>query len=118
MDGRDIPIPMGRPESETISTMNAVGIIIWLTRLLWSNGKAVITDRSFCVLRGILEMRKRGIYGSALIKIDAIGLGGFTETVLTSTPVKKMLVMLDVLVVNGMGQSLIIWLRSNLIIIL
>ena len=36
-EGRDIPIPMGRPDLETISTMNAVGIIIWLTRLLWSN---------------------------------------------------------------------------------
>ena len=63
-------------------------------------------------------MRKRGVYESALIKIDAIGLGWFTETVLTSTPVEKILVLWDVLVVNGMGQSLIIWLRSNLIIIL
>ena len=38
-------------------------------------------------------------------KIFAIGLWGFTETVLVSTS-GKILVMWDVLVVNGMIQSL------------
>ena len=39
-----------------------------MNRALWSIGKAMITDSGFCVLRGILETRKRGIYGSVLIK--------------------------------------------------
>ena len=42
--------------------------MILLTRALWSTEKAVIMDSRLCVLKGILEMRKRGFYGSALIK--------------------------------------------------
>ena len=57
-------------------------------------------------------------YGSEFIKRDYIALQRFMEKVLTSTPVQKILVMWDVLVVNGMRQSSIILLRSNLIIIL
>ena len=37
----------------------------------------MIIDSGFCVFKGSLEMRKRGVYGSELIKIDAIGLGRF-----------------------------------------
>ena len=51
--------------------------------------------------------RKRGGYGSALIKIGAIGLGGFMEIPLTITSGEKILVMWDFLVVNGTRQSLI-----------
>ena len=67
-EGRDNPIPMGRPEFDTSPNINMVGLIIWLMRAMWSTGKAVIMDISYCVLKGILEIRKRGFYGSALIK--------------------------------------------------
>ena len=46
-------------------------------------------DSGSFVLKGLLEMNKKGIYGSALIKRGAIGLGGFMEMVLTSTSGKK-----------------------------
>ena len=36
-------------------------------------------DSGFFVIKGLLETRKRGVYGSALIKIDAIGLGGVMD---------------------------------------
>ena len=48
--------------------MKIVGIMLRLMRALWRTGKAVIMDSSFCVLKGLLEMRKRGFYGSVLIK--------------------------------------------------
>ena len=48
--------------------MKTAGLMLRLTRALWSNGRAVITDSGFCDLKGILEMRKRGFCGSALIK--------------------------------------------------
>ena len=55
-----------------------------------STGKAVIMDCSFCVLKGLLEMRKRGVYGGALIKNRGYFPGeGFVETVLTSTSAQK-----------------------------
>ena len=61
-------IPMGQPEFETSTNMKTVGLMRRLTRALWSTGKAVIMDSVFCVLKGLLEMRKRGVCGSALIK--------------------------------------------------
>ena len=48
--------------------MKTIGIMLRLTRALWSTGKAMIMDSCFCVLKGLLEMRKRGVYGSTLIK--------------------------------------------------
>ena len=53
----------------------------------------MVMDSDFCVLKGIFEIRKRGGYGSSLIKIGAIGQGRFTKTVLTSTPGRKILVV-------------------------
>ena len=51
VEGRDHPIPMGRPEFETSPNMKTVGVMLRLTRALWSTGKAVITDSGFCVLK-------------------------------------------------------------------
>ena len=67
-EGRDHLIPMGRPELETSPNMNTVGIMLRLTRVLWSTRKEVITEIRFCVLKGLLEMRKRRVYGSELIQ--------------------------------------------------
>ena len=39
-------------------------------------------NSGFCVLKGLLEMRKRGIDGSALIKRGTSGIREFVETVL------------------------------------
>ena len=35
---------------------------------LWETGKSVIMDSSFYVLRGLMGMFERGVYGSALVK--------------------------------------------------
>ena len=35
---------------------------------MWSTGKAVVMDVGLCVLKGLLEMSKRVVYGSVLIK--------------------------------------------------
>ena len=59
---------MGRPEFETSPNMKTARLVLLQTRAIWSTGKAVIMDSVFCVLKGILEMSKRGGYGSALIK--------------------------------------------------
>ena len=72
-----------------------------LTRALWSSGKAVVEDISFCVLKLLLEMRKKGFYGSVLIKRGDIGLLGFDEMPLLITSVRTILVMWDFLVMNG-----------------
>ena len=104
---RDHPISMGRTEFETIPNMKMVGLMIQLTRALWITWKEVIMDSGFCVLKVISEMRKRLVYVSALIKRGDICLGGFMEMASTLTSGQNILVMWDVLVVNGIIQSLI-----------
>ena len=59
---------MGIPKFETIPNVKTFGLIIRLTRVLWSAGKSVVLDIGVCVLKGLLEEKKRGVYGSALIK--------------------------------------------------
>jgi len=39
-----------------------------LSESLFHTSKAVVFDSGFCVLGGIIEMRKRGVFGQALIK--------------------------------------------------
>ena len=61
-------ITMGGADFNTSTNMQTFGIIIWLTRLLWSTGKAVIMDSGLCAIKGLLEMSNRGVYWFALIK--------------------------------------------------
>ena len=65
----------------------------------------MVMGSSFCVLKVIVEIRKRGVYGISLIKRNTIKLGRFMETVLTSDPVQNSLVMWNVLVVNVVLHS-------------
>ena len=106
VEGRDHPIPLGRPEFVTSLNMNTVGLMLWLTRELRSTGNAVIMDIGFYVLKVWLEMRRRGLYESEFIKRGNIVLRGFIDMALTITSGQKALVMWNILVVNGMRQSL------------
>ena len=53
VEGRDHLIPMGRSELKTNTNMNTLSLILQLTRLIWSTGKAVVMDWGFCVLKGL-----------------------------------------------------------------
>ena len=57
----DHPIPMGRPQLKTSPNINTVGLVLRLIRELWSTGKSVIMYSVFCVLKGLLEISKRGV---------------------------------------------------------
>ena len=80
---------MTRSDFNTSPNMNMVGLMIQLPIAICSTGKSVTMDRCVCVLTGIFQMRKRVLYGIALVKINAIGLGGFVDTLLVSNLVKK-----------------------------
>jgi hypothetical protein len=45
-----------------------VGLLLRLTRPIWNSGKVVILDSGFCVLKAIIELKKKGVFASALIK--------------------------------------------------
>ena len=38
------------------------------TKKLWGSGKKVITESGFCVLKILIGMFARGVYGSSLVK--------------------------------------------------
>ena len=44
------------------------GIILRLARELWITGKALAMGRGLWVIKELLEGRKKGFYGNALIK--------------------------------------------------
>ena len=82
-----------RPPFETSTYTKILGLMLRITRVLWGTGKAVIMYIDFCVLIGLLEIMKRGVYGRSLIKRGAIVLWRFMETVLNITLGQKILLM-------------------------
>ena len=45
-----------------------VGLLLRVLEPIFGKGMVVILDSGFCVLKGIVELKKRGVYASALIK--------------------------------------------------
>ena len=66
VEGRDRPCEHGRPEFDEIG--KTLGTILRCTRPIWNCAKVVIMDSSFCVPKGLVELRKKGVFGAALIK--------------------------------------------------
>ena len=65
VEGKDSPsqiIPKFSNEGKT------VGLLLHVLEPIFAKGMVVILDSGFCVLRGIIELKKRGVYASALIK--------------------------------------------------
>ena len=92
-------IPMGIPNFETSPYKKTTGIMLRLARALWITGKAVVMDRIFCVLKGLLEMRKRGVCVNASIKKIRYWPWGVHGDGINKYFSAKILVMWDV---NGM----------------
>lgn len=71
VEGRDFPTERERPEFDEEG--KTVGLLLRLTRPLWNQGKIVVLDSGFCVLKGIVELKKKGVFAAALIKNHDIG---------------------------------------------
>ena len=58
--------------SEIIPKFNnqgkTVGLLLRVLEPIFARGNVVILDSGICVLKGIVELKKRGVYASALIK--------------------------------------------------
>ena len=67
VEGDDHPREMGKPEYQELGGAT-VGLMLRMTRSIWHTGMCVVMDSGFCVLKGILEIAKKGVYGAALIK--------------------------------------------------
>ena len=96
----------------TSPNMKTVGLMLWLTRALWSTGKEVITDIGFRALKDYWKWERGKFMEAHRLKRGAIGPGGFMEMPLTINSCQKILVMWDVLVLNGTKKSLIYILKG------
>eukprot|EP00957_Ditylum_brightwellii_P112559 8580548-Ditylum_brightwellii.AAC.1 len=45
-----------------------MGLLLRLCQSIYSTGKVVILDSRFCILDAIINLRKMGVFASALIK--------------------------------------------------
>ena len=66
VEGRDLPCERGRPEFDDIG--NTVVTMLPYTRPIWNCAKVVIMDSGFYITKGLVELRKKGLFGAALIK--------------------------------------------------
>ena len=39
-----------------------IGTLLHLTKPVWGTGKLVVLDSDFCVLQGLVELKKKGVY--------------------------------------------------------
>ena len=65
VEGKDAPSQI-KPAYDDLG--KTVGLLLRLTEPIWNQGKVVILDSGFCVLQGILELAKKGVFAAALIK--------------------------------------------------
>ena len=65
VEGKDAPsqlVPKFNNQGKT------VGLLLRVLEPIFGKGHMVVLDSGFCVLKGIVELKKRGVYASALIK--------------------------------------------------
>ena len=65
VEGKDQPAQEKKEFSEHGKT---VGLLLRLTKPIWGTGSVVVLDSGFCVVKGIVALKKKGIFSAALIK--------------------------------------------------
>ncbi len=66
VEGKDRPAEMEAPEFDNKGM--TVGLLLCLLQPYFTSCQYVVLDSGFCVLKGIVELRKRGVFAGALIK--------------------------------------------------
>ena len=66
VEGKDRPHQLPCPQFDDLGS--TVGLLLRLLTPIFHLGFIVILDSGFCMLKGIIELRKNGVFASALIK--------------------------------------------------
>ena len=64
VEGKDRPPELSKPPKNKAT----VDLLLCMCSTIASTGKVVVLDSGFCVLKGIIELKKIGVYAGALIK--------------------------------------------------
>ena len=65
VEGRDLPCERGRPEFDDIG--KTVRTMLRCTRPIWNCANVVIMDSGFCVTKGLVDLRKKGVFEAEII---------------------------------------------------
>ena len=66
VEGKDYPPQLGQHQYENFGS--TVGLLLQMLSAIYHKGFVVILHSGFCILKGIIELRKKGVFASALIK--------------------------------------------------
>ena len=66
IEGKAHPLIDGPLEFEDLSGKN-VGLLLHMMKRYFSTGRCVILNYGFCVLKGLIQLRKKGIFACAII---------------------------------------------------
>jgi hypothetical protein len=66
VEGKDAPTPNTQPHSDKEG--ETVGLLLRLCQGIAGRGMVVILDSGFCVFQGLVELKKIGVFVSAVIK--------------------------------------------------
>jgi hypothetical protein len=66
VEGKDAPPQRGSPTFATLG--KTVGLMMRMCQSIFHSGKVVVLDSGFCVWKGIIELKKVGVFAHALIK--------------------------------------------------
>ena len=67
VEGTDYPQQLGIHQYNNLGS--TVGLLLHMLSPIYHKGFIVILNSGFCVLKGIIELRKKGVFASALIKM-------------------------------------------------
>ena len=65
-EGKDCPAHLGKKEFDDLGS--TIGTLLHLSKPVHGTGKIFILDSGFCVLQGLIKLKKRGCFTYALIK--------------------------------------------------
>ena len=66
VEGKDHPWQLGQPQYNNLGS--TIGLLLQILTPIFFKGFIMILDNVFCMLKGTVELRKKGVFTSALIK--------------------------------------------------
>ena len=90
LEGKDQPTEIGKPDFEAEYGATG-GLMMRMTNPLFGTGKTVVKDSGFCVIKGLVGMLSRGVYGTTVIKKKNIGPSTAREIPLRHSSETRML---------------------------
>ena len=65
-EGKDHPTQLNNKEFDELG--KTIGMLLRLMKPVWGSGKIFVLDSGFCVLKAIIELKKKGVFVATLIK--------------------------------------------------